>query len=277
MKPFSILALTSTLAALLLSGCNSHEAAVQQRIADANSRLDATPGGQLLAKAIEAHGGLDTWFTNGLLQFRWIYSMKDRGPDAVVDSVQTIDVWSSRAVHTVPGKDITFGWTGEQAWILPADSEFMPPPHFWSLTPFYFVGVPFVLADPGTNHTLLDEQLSFEGTDYPLVKVTFDPGTGETPDDYYTVMIHPETNQVAGVLYIVTDKTLYPDGPSEEKLLTYEAYTEVDGIFFPTKHRSFKMNDGQVGEEIRDAVAQDYKYHPIGSLEFGVRDGAKVY
>lgn len=230
----------------------------------------------MLAKAIEAHGGLEKWFRNGLLKFRFVYRMKDRGPEAVVDSIQTIDPWSSLAVHEVPNSEIRFGWTGEQAWILPADAEFSPPPHFWSLTPFYFVGVPFVLADPGTNHELLAEPLTFEGKAYPLVKVTFDPGTGETPDDYYKVLMDPETQMVAGVLYIVSDKTLYPDGPAPEKLLTYESYQDVDGIQLPTKFRSFTMVDGQVGEEIREAEASGYEYLPVDAVDFSVPTGARL-
>jgi len=264
---------------LTLSGCGqSEEAARQARIDAAQANLEFSEGGQLLAKAIEAHGGLEPWFGNGLLKFRWIYRMQDRGPEAVVDTVQTIDPWSSMAVHEVPGGEITFGWTGEEAWILPADAEFSPPPHFWSLTPFYFLGVPFVLADPGTNHELLPDTVAFEGTDYPMVKVTFDAGTGESPDDYYKVLIHPETNQVAGVIYIVTDKKVNPDGNWIEKLLSYDTYQEVNGVKLPTIYRSFSINeDGTIGEKIREAEALDIEYLPAGSVDFGVPDGAKVY
>ena len=251
----------------LLHACTTGDP-LATRVEASHERMSESEGGRLLAQAIEAHGGLETWFKSGDLRFRWIYRMKDRGPDAVIDTLQTIDVWSARAVHQTSKGDIRFGWDGQQAWIQPTDAAFSPPPHFWSLTPYYFIGIPFVLADPGANYELLPDAISFEEQDYQQVKVTFDPGTGATPDDYYIVLIHPETKQVMGVRYIVTDSTLYPDGPAEEKLLTYDTFADAGGVLLATEYRSFKMADGAVGEEIRDASASDIKWIEDGSTDF---------
>ncbi len=270
--------LVLAVALVLLTSClpNSPDARREKRVEAAVDGLARSEGGRLLAKAINAHGGLDAWFRAGDLKFRWTYRMLDRGPDAVLDTVQVIDLWSSSAVHEVPDTDIRFGWTGEQAWIHPGDAEAPVPPHFWALTPYYFVGIPFVLADPGTNHERLDP-IEFEGTSYEQVKVTYDDGTGQTPDDYYIALIDPNSNRVRGVRYIVTDSELYPDGPSPEKLLTYEDYQTHGGVLLPSAHRSFEMNEGSIGEFIREADVSEVAFLEPDDGRFAIPEGAKIF
>ena len=55
-------------------------------------------------------------------------------------------------------------------------------PRFWSLTPYYFIAMPFVMADPGVNPELA-EPITVEGRTLDQVYATFDPGTGDAPDD----------------------------------------------------------------------------------------------
>jgi len=251
--------------------------AIAERVRDSHERLRRTEGGQRMLEAIAAHGGLERWFANGPLRFRWVYHMTDRGPDAKMDTIQIIDKWSSRAWHRLPGDSkITFGWTGDKAWVHPADADPQLPVAFWALTPYYFVGVPFVLADAGTNHELLPEQIAFEAQDYDQVKVTFDPGTGEAPDDYYIVLIHPETDQVKGVRYIVTDPRLGNDEPGPEKLLTYENYRRVQGVLLPRGHRSYSMNGDEVGEQIRHAEVRQTAFVTVPESRFHIPEGARV-
>jgi len=245
------------------------ETQIEKRVEKAQKHLSSTEGGKLLWESIEAHGGLDQWFKNGLLEFRWTYHMTDRG--AVVDSTQTIDTWSSRARHIGHGslEGITFGWDGTKGWQDPADAKLMPPADFWSLTPYYFVGVPHVLADPGTIHEKLAEQIQFEGKKYDQVKVTYKAGTGATPDDYYIALIDPETKLIKGVRYIVTDQRITGGKPaSPEKLLTYEGWEKVNGVLFPKSHDSYKMNNDTVGEKFRSATVSEAKFTGSGEISF---------
>ncbi len=57
-------------------------------------------------------------------------------------------------------------------------------------TPFYFFGMPFVFADPGAVHESLGRK-SFQGQEYDAVRVTFQKGTGDTPDDFYLLYLDP--------------------------------------------------------------------------------------
>ena len=58
---------------------------------------------QLVMDSIAAHGGTEKWYGNGQLQFRWKYHMSDKGPEAVVDTVQTVDPKTMAVVHEVEG------------------------------------------------------------------------------------------------------------------------------------------------------------------------------
>ncbi len=245
------------------------ESLIEERVKSAEAALSKTEGGALIWESIQAHGGLDTWFANGLLEFRWTYNMLDRG--LVKDTTQVIDTWSSKARHTGHGdmNGVTFGWDGKASWIEPKDANIGIPPAFWGLTPYYFVGVPHVLADPGTIHELLPEKISFKGTEYNQVKVTYESGTGESPDDYYIVLIEPESKRVKGVRYIVTSSLLGLTGAPVEKLLTYEGWSELDGVLFPKNHETYTMNGNTVGELLRTADVSSADFIGTGEIDFG--------
>lgn len=226
---------------------------ISSRAEDAQTHLKKTEGGSLLLESINAHGGLEKWFSNGLLKFRWVYNMTDMGK--VVDTTQTIDTWSSRALHSVNGVDtpVSFGWDGKSGWVTPKDAQLLVPPSFWALTPYYFVGVPHVLADPGTIHEKI-EDITFQGKNYHQVKVTYEANTGETPDDYYITLIDPETKLVKGVRYIVTDQRVTRGKPATpEKLLTYEGWYDLNGVLFPKKHVTHTMEGNVIGAQMRHA------------------------
>lgn len=261
-----------------LTGCNrekqSHPASLSWPD-KVTAHLKASAGGSRIADAMETHGGYARWLENGVLHFRWVYHMSDRGPDAVVNTLQWVDPDSLEALHEVADSDIRFGWTGSDAWVHPADATFTPPPRFWSLTPFYFVGVPFVFGDLGANFKELGTFI-FEDQAYDQVKVTYNPGSGDAPDDYYIVLIHPETSQVAGVRYIVTSDLVSKGGPVPEKLLTLEAPVEADGIRLPTRHRTFLMNGDEVGEQIRTAEGSGFEWIARETVDFTPPADAKV-
>ncbi len=211
---------------------------IAERVKSSQERLSATRAGQTIWKAIEAHGGLEQWYSRGPLKFRFTYTPVD--PEKTVrDSVQVIDTWSARARHSMPGNEAAqFGWDGSQAWST-QDEAINVNVRFWSLTPFYFVGVPFVMADEGIN---LEEagEIEFEGRTYDLVKATFAQGTGDAPDDFYVVYVDRETGRVGGVRYIVSYPGFFPDGGhSPEKFMAYDGEQRVDGVLFPQTFRTF--------------------------------------
>ncbi|MEM6785230.1 MAG: hypothetical protein AAF624_16030 [Bacteroidota bacterium] len=240
-------------------------AAIEARVAEATARLEASEAGQRVLAAIDAHGGLETWYANGPFHFRYAYTRLEGGPP--IDTEQTIDTFSSRAVHTLmrdasggPMDDgPRFGWTGDMAWVSDTTASMPTDARFWSLTPYYFVAMPFVLADPGVNLEMAGS-MSFEGRPYDLVYVTFDAGTGDAPDDYYYLLLDPETNVVGGVRYIVSYPAFFPDGGfNPEKLMIYDGTQTVSGtqgdIVVQEGFRSWQWTGSEANDGIAEASA----------------------
>ncbi len=234
---------------------------VTGRVADAAARLAGTEAGRIVLAAIEAHGGLERWYWNGPLHFR--YSYERGGNEPPIDTEQIVDTWSSRARHTLMSDTtISFGWTGEEAWTMPDAAELPINARFWSLTPYYFIAMPFVLADPGVNLELAG-QTTVEGISYDLVRVTFEPGTGDAPDDYYYILIDPETNRVGGVRYVISYPGRFPDGGnSPETIMLYDGEQQVEGITLQEGFRSFRWTDEGLGEPRAQGSLADVRFEP---------------
>lgn len=249
---------------------------IKDRSSKARVRMSESEAGQKLWSSIEAHGGLERWFTNGPIAFRFDYQPLDGGTRR--DSYQTIDQWSSRAMHEVAAnRELKYGWDGENAWSYPDTADVGINPRFWSTTPFYFVGLPFVLADEGTNYELLDP-LEHDGVTYDLVKVTYDAGTGDAPDDFYVIYIHPETKLMGGLRYIVSYPGFFPDGGNApEKFMDILGLQTVDGITVPTGYHTYWFKDGKPAEHITKIDVSDLSFK--SDLEkgfFTIPAGAKI-
>lgn len=216
-------------------------------------RLQATDGGKLVLAAIDAHGGLEPWNTAGSLAFDFDYAPIG-APEKRRYSRSQVDLQNRRAVQNElgDGADATMGWDGTTAWITPDPSAFPSPPAFWATTPFYFVGVPWVLADEGTIHTALDPIVipaTGETRPLPTVKVTYEAGTGDAPDDFYVLHLHPDTHQVLALRYIVSFPAFFPEGGhGPEKILLWSGHTRSDGLLFATHYDSYLWNEGALSD-----------------------------
>ncbi|MCB9506571.1 MAG: hypothetical protein H6697_02760 [Myxococcales bacterium] len=251
---------------------------VEARVAAAAARLQATPAGRVVWAAIEAQGGLQRWYANGPLEFRFTYTPVG-GTRPPTDTRQLVDTWSARAVHTVVDRpELRFGWDGQQAWVSDGTAELSTNPRFWSLTPYYFVGLPFVLSDPGVR---LDDAgtWSFEGVDWVLVRATFEAGTGDAPDDYYVGLFDPTTSRMRGVRYVVSYPGFFPDGGhSPEKLMMFDGEQTVAGVVLPTSYRTFVWSDGAVTDEVvTNTTLSEVAFRPdTPPTAFDVPAGATV-
>lgn len=224
---------------------------VDGRVNKAKEKLGTSEAGEIVWNAMEAHGGLDRWYANGPLSFRFNYQPLD-GKTAR-DSYQTVDTWSNRAVHT-SATDSTahFGWTGEQAWVKAKDSTaFEYDTKFWALTPLYFYGQPFVLNGEGVNLELLPE-VTYKQQKQDVVKVTFDAGTGDAPDDYYILYFSKESHKLVAIRYIVSYPEYFKDGGhAPEKFMEVMGENTVNGILFPTSYKTYWLTkDKKPGEYI---------------------------
>lgn len=248
------------LAGVLLGGCGEEEPVGE--VSEAK---------RWVMDSMEAHGGLENWYGNGQLQFQWTYRMTDVGPDAVVDTIQTVDPRTMAVRHEVVGRDVTFGLNDGTDWIRPESAEFSPPARFWALTPFYFLGIPFVFNDENANFELLEKPMSFEGSEYTQVKVTYDEAAGDSPDDYYVLLIDPETKVTRGTYYTVTSDLLGRDEVGPPKFITLDDLQDVGGVKLAGGHRTFAMTDeGQIGEQMRSTDVSGVKWLEPEAVDLSV-------
>ncbi len=248
---------------------------ISQRVKNAQERLATTKAGQILWKAIEQHGGLLRWYANGSIHFRFNYkNLKTGGPD----TYQTIDTWSSKARHQlVSDTTIEYGWDGEKAWKYPHDAEVKENPRFWALTPFYFVGVPFVVTDKGITLEYQGE-ISFEENNYHQVRVNFASEVGDSPDDFYVLYIDTNTYRIGGLRYIVSYPGFYEKGQhGAEKHMTYYGEQTIDGIVFPQSIKTYVWDGSAPQEHTTTILISDLEFRPdTPPSYFDVPEGSRV-
>lgn len=249
---------------------------IENRVSVAEERLNKTTAGSKMWEAIEAHGGLDKWFSNGPISFRFDYQPIGGGTRR--NSYQTVDQWSVKVIHKwLEDESVSFGWDGENAWTFPDTAEVSMNPRFWSATPFYFLGLPFVLADEGINYEELPTQ-ELDGAFYDLVKVTYQTGTGDAPDDFYVIYINQKTKLMGALRYIVSYPGFFPNGGhSNEKIMIISALSEVEGIKLAEGYKTFWWKDESVGEHITNIDVLDVSFtNDLDKNFFKMPEGAKI-
>lgn len=252
---------------------------VDNRVEKAKKRLDGSEAGKVVWNAMEAMGGLNKWYGNGYLSFRFNYQPLDGSMTR--DTYQTIDTWSNKARHrSVTDSTAIYGWDGKNAWVKAKDSTtFKYNLRFWALTPLYLAAQPLVLDGEGVNLELLP-QTNYKGMPQDVVKVTFDSGTGDAPDDYYILYLDAKTHLLSALRYIVSYPGYFPNGGNNpEKFMELVSRTTVNGISFPLKFNTYwSTDDGQPkGEPITTIELSDIEFQ--SELEenfFGQPEGAKL-
>ncbi|WP_281542563.1 DUF6503 family protein [Maribacter aestuarii] len=251
---------------------------ILNRVEKAKSKLEETEAGSIVWNAMEAHGGLAKWYSNGPLSFRFNYQPVDGSTQR--DSYQTIDTWSNKARHTsTTDSTAHYGWTGDTAWMKAQDSTaFKYDTKFWALTPIYFLGQPFILDGEGVNLEVLPKKM-YKNKSHDVVKVTFDEGTGDAPDDYYILYFQEDNHLLSAIRYIVSYPAYFKDGGHlPEKFMEVIGENRVDGILFPTGYKTHWLTeDEEPGEYITKIDVSDVHFeNNLPQDFFDMPEGAKV-
>lgn len=269
----AIIGLLLVLASLTACGPSGpgSDAWVEDQVQAAEERLSTDTASQRILEVIEAHGGLQAWYSAPTSSYVWEYS--NHASDTRFASRLVVDNQTRRTYHdlirfgtpeSVQEVEARFAWDGEEAWMSPAERE-QPNPRFWSLTGFYFQSIPFVLADPGVRFLSLPAE-ELDGVPHERVMAYFGSGVGDSPGDVYVVYIDPDTDRVAAVLYTVTYGRAVewgPDGPEAPEngtLLHYQDYTVVDGLATPTRFRGYAYRDGEAGDLRNEAWVSEISF-----------------
>lgn len=252
------------------------ESWINNRVRKAEERLATSEAGKVVWAAMKAHGGLDTWYTNGPLGMRFKYQPLDGKTPR--DSYEVVDVWNNRVVHnSIENPDAKFGFTGKEAWIKAEDSTaFNYDVKFWALTPLYLMGHPFVEDGEGVNLELLPDT-TYKGKKNKVVKVTYDPGTGDAPDDYYILHFDAETYLLTATRYIVSYPEYFKDGGhNPEKFMEVGELVNVNGVLLPSELKTHWTVNGKPGEYITKIEISEMEFKSgLPSNFFDAPDGAE--
>jgi hypothetical protein len=229
MKPQSLaIFFAATIAVFLLAGCSREKKETETtEAASPATQATALKGPQVIQDMIAAHGGMDAW--KNAPTFSFTDQWGDSPPTTFV-----VEQGRRRAYFEVPGTDVSVAWDGEKAWSMNWPTQ--TPVRFLALLNYYFINIPWLTQDPGVKLAGPETgTLPGDSTRYTTVMMTFEPGTGDTPDDYYRLYIDPQSKMLRAVDYIVTYDALLDEGETStpEHCLVYDQMTTADGLQLP--------------------------------------------
>ncbi|MEO9869612.1 DUF6503 family protein [Ekhidna sp.] len=214
-----------------------------------------------LTKVFDAHGGHEQWSTMKSLSYK-------KGEESTITNLQ------NRKIR-LESPNQTIGFDGQDVWVTP-DSVDASRARFYHNLYFYFYAMPFVVGDPGANYEDVEPK-ELDGKTYSGIKVSYNAGVGDAPDDNYIVWYDPETGKMEWLMYTVT----YRSGEPSDKfsLIKYGTWQEFNGVVLPTSLQWFQYDGESVGEARGEATPfeniQITADAPDESL-FAMPEGAQV-
>ncbi len=196
---------------------------------------------KIVEAMIEAHGGLAAWKSAPTVSFECSF-LPAGAPSAMV-SREVIEQGARRAYIDYSGSDMRLAWDGDRAWSENWKAPY--PPRLMALMNYYFLNLPWLTMDPGV---ILGDpataRLWDDPTQYTTIKMAFEPGVGDTPDDYYVLYVNPATHQLKACRFVVTYAEMLPEGAEStpEHILVYDEFTIVDGLTVPTRCSIYKLD-----------------------------------
>lgn len=213
-----------------------------------------------ITAVFDAHGGFDTWTSLKSLSY-------NSGGSKTLVELQN-------RYTRIESENQTVGFDGEQVWVYPASENADRQRMRYNLM-FYFYAFPFVVGDPGVNYEVM-EPMELAGKTYNAVKVSYDNGVGDSPNDSYIICSDPDTNKMHWLLYTAT----FGGGAKDRySLIKYEGWQNFEGVMLPTSLQWYSYADGEVGEPRGNATTfeniQVSKEYPAMS-NFQMPEGASV-
>ncbi len=243
---FKLFACSLFISTLFFSCSNeSSQATTEEPVEKEEVASPALP--ELLSDALEAHGGLNNWQSMKTM----IYTVeRNEKPEQ-----HLIDLDSRKVLLT--HEDYRIGFDGQEVWVSPNKAAFgNSSARFYHNLRFYFVSMPFIVADPGINYEVLPQK-ELQGKTYDALRITYDDGIGDAPEDEYILHFDPETKQMEWLLYTVTYYT--GEVASKYNALHYSEWQEVNGLMLPQKMVGYRYEDGKIGEKRYERLVSDFQ------------------
>ena len=208
-----------------------------------------------ITKVFNAHGSIDTWNEMKSLVFTM---EKPNGAE-----VTTTNLKNRKSLIEMPKHAI--GFNGEEVWLHSKDTvTYKGNPRFYYNLMFYFYAMPFIVGDDGIIYEDV-EPLEFEGETFPGIKIVYEAGVGESPEDEYILYYDPETYKMEWLGYTVT--FFSKEKSKEFHFIKYGNWQTVNGLLLPetltwynyennmptTKRNDLKFTDVELSREMPDA------------------------
>ena len=219
-----------------------------------------------ITKVFDAHGGLDRWNSMQSLEYTML---KGNNKDITITNLK-----NRKTVIHMPKYDL--GFNGKDVWLKNKDTvAYKGKPRFMYNLMFYFYAMPFILADDGIIYENA-EPLLVDNKSYPGIKISYDSGVGESPEDEYILYYDSETYKMTWLGYTVTYFS-----KEKSKVFHYRKYTEwetVNGLLLPKTMERYKSKDNLPKELHSINRFENIKLSslaPNGKL-FEIPEGAKI-
>ena len=253
---------------LILAGAAACQPTNQQAPADAVETADS---GEDFVGPIERAHSAGTWRQKQALQSGIVVRF---GGNTIVEGRMLTTPSMSRTRLDLESGPVAI-WDGADVWVAPAGADF-PQARFHALTWPYFLLAPIKLRDPGARVAPLGER-ELRGSSFETAKLSFDAGVGDTPDDWYVLYRSPESGRLAAMAYIVTFGTSQEEAEKEPHAVTYDEYTDVEGVPIPTRWTFWMWSEEQGihGEPIGEVTLQDPAFVTPPEDAFTLPQGAR--
>ena len=139
------------------------------------------------------------------------------------------EIWfkPSGAVVRIETDGATAIADGKTAWISPPDAK-LPRPRFQLYTWPYFAVAAFKLDDAGVRLEPMGPATigQFSSRRHDRAKMTFAPGTGDAPDDWYVLYVS-DAGRLEAMAYIVTYGKTPQQAEAEPHGIVYDEFVDV--------------------------------------------------
>ncbi|WP_378185246.1 DUF6503 family protein [Aquimarina sp. W85] len=164
---------------------------------------------------------------------------------------------------------------GTEAYLCPIDADDKGA-RFDMFTWTYFFGLPYKLNDAGAIIEMAGDK-SLNDTLYSTAKMTFTPGTGDAPDDWYVLYRDNTSNLLKAAAYIVTfGREEGDDKKPEPHAIQYKNYQTIAGIPIAMQWEFNNWSEASgVAEKLGEAIISDVTFLKEEGNLFATPDNAK--
>ena len=252
---------------VLAAGCETTQSTTRpttKPTSHTTTRPSSGPAVMGVVRRIEAAHGLDAWSDQPAVACDLTVRF---GGGVMLSGSMLYDPAGGRCRMELDSGEVLV-FDGRRAWISPSSAQ-APMARFHLLTWPYFMAAPFKLHDPGTHMTPLGRQL-LDGESHFTVRLTFDAGIGDSPDDWYVVYEDPDTSRLAAMAYIVTYGTSVVEAEKEPHVLVYEDFETIDGVVLGSTWTMYNwtMAQGSHGEPLGTVTLTNMRFVEPGATDF---------